>query len=235
MQTDFKTVKVELEHGVAVLRMDNPPVNQMSQDFMTELDRAVRAALADAEIKALVLTGAGKNFVAGGDVAEMLPEKDKARFVERLMWVHRLFNVMEQGPKPVIAALNGNCLGGGLEMAMACHYRVAAPGISVGLPEVTLGLIPGSAGTQRLPRLIGLPEALDLMTTGRFIKAEKAWSLGLVDELAPADKLVEAALAAAAKFLNGHFTYKTRVASRRFDRLPSALEKADLLSFARAN
>ena len=235
MQTDFKTVKVDIRDGVAVLRLDNPPVNQMSRDFMAELDQAVRAALAEPEIKALVLTGAGKNFVAGGDISEMLPEKDKARFVERLMWVHGLFNLLEQGPKPVIAALNGNCLGGGLEMAMACHYRVAAPGVSLGLPEVTLGLIPGSGGTQRLPRLVGLPEALDMMTSGKIIKAEKGHSLGLIDELAPADQLLEAALAAAAKFLRGEFSYKTRLASRRFDRLPSALEKADLLAFVKAN
>ncbi|MFH1033993.1 MAG: 3-hydroxyacyl-CoA dehydrogenase NAD-binding domain-containing protein [Pseudomonadota bacterium] len=235
MQMDFKTVKVELKDGVAVVRMDNPPVNQMSADFLSELDQAVRQALAEEQVKALVLTGTGQNFVAGGDVTQMLPEKDKARFVERLMWVHSLFNLMEQGPKPVIAAINGNCLGGGLEMAMACHYRVAVPGISLGLPEVKLGLIPGSAGTQRLPRLIGLPDALDLMTTGAFIKAEKGFSLGLIDELAPADKLVEAALAAVAQFQSGWFTYKTRMASRRFDRLPSVLEKADLLSFAKAS
>ncbi len=234
MMMDFKTVKVELKDGVAVLRMDNPPVNQMSQDFMGELDQAVRAALGEAQVRALVLTGTGKNFVAGGDVTQMLPEKDKARFVERLMWVHSLFNLMEQGPKPVIAAINGNCLGGGLEMAMACHYRVAVPGISVGLPEVKLGLIPGSAGTQRLPRLIGLPDALDMMTSGKFIKAEKAWSLGLVDELAPADKLLEVALAAVDKFQSGEFTYKTRMASKRFDRLPSVMEKADLIGFVKA-
>ncbi|MCB2188964.1 MAG: enoyl-CoA hydratase/isomerase family protein [Deltaproteobacteria bacterium] len=235
MKTDFKTVKVDLQDGVAILAMDNPPVNQMSTDFMNELDQAVRAALADDQVAALVLTGTGKNFVAGGDVTQMLPEKDKARFVERLMWVHSLFNLLEAGPKPVIAAINGNCLGGGLEMAMAAHYRVAVPGVSLGLPEVKLGLIPGSAGTQRLPRLIGLPDALEMMTTGQFIKAEKAFSLGLVDELAPADQLVEAALAALAKFRSGEFTYKTRVASRRFDRLPSFREKADLVNFAKVN
>ncbi|MBI4799723.1 MAG: enoyl-CoA hydratase/isomerase family protein [Desulfarculus sp.] len=234
MKTDYQTVKVELKDGVAVLRMDNPPVNQMSQNFMGELDLAMRAALTDAEVKAIVLTGTGKNFVAGGDVTQMLPVTDKADFVERLMWVHSLFNAMEQGPKPVIAALNGNCLGGGLEMAMACHYRVAAQGINLGLPEVKLGLIPGSAGTQRLPRLIGLPDALEYMTTGNFMKAEKGWSLGLIDELAPADKLLDTALKAAAKFLGGELTHKTRLASRRFDRLPSAAEKKALMDFVKA-
>jgi 3-hydroxyacyl-CoA dehydrogenase/enoyl-CoA hydratase/carnithine racemase len=234
MKTDYQKVKVELKDGVAVLRMDNPPVNQMSADFMNELNLAVREALADAEVKVVILTGTGKNFVAGGDVTQMLPVTDKAYFVERLMWVHDLFNAMEQGPKPVIAALNGNCLGGGLEMAMACHYRVAAQGVNVALPEVKLGLLPGSAGTQRLPRLIGLPDALEYMTTGNFMKAEKGWSLGLIDELAPAGKLMDVALAAAAKFMKGELTHKTRVASRRFDRLPSAAEKKALMDFVKA-
>jgi enoyl-CoA hydratase/carnithine racemase len=221
MKTDYQKVKVELKDGVAILRMDNPPVNQMSADFMNELNLAMREALAEAGVKAIVLTGTGKNFVAGGDVTQMLPVTDKAFFVERLMWVHDLFNAMELGPKPVIAALNGNCLGGGLEMAMACHYRVAAQGVNVGLPEVKLGLLPGSAGTQRLPRLIGLPDALDYMTTGKFMKAEKGWSLGLIDELAPADKLMEVALAAAAKFLDRKST-RLNSSHRYISRMPSS-------------
>jgi 3-hydroxyacyl-CoA dehydrogenase/enoyl-CoA hydratase/carnithine racemase len=234
MKTDYQTVKVEIRDGVALLRMDNPPVNQMSQVFMGELDQAMRQALMAAEVKAIILTGTGQNFVAGGDVTQMLPVTDKSMFVERLMWVHSLFNAMEQGNKPVIAAINGNCLGGGLEMAMSCHYRVAVKGVSLGLPEVKLGLLPGSGGTQRLPRLIGLPDALEYMTTGNFLKAEKGWSLGLVDELATADQLMDTALAAAAKFLKGELTHKTRVASRRFDRLPSAAEKKALMDFVKA-
>ena len=234
MKTDYQYVKVELSQGLALLRMDNPPVNQMSQVFMGELDQAMRGALAEESVKAIILTGTGSNFVAGGDVTQMLPVKDKAMFVERLMWVHSLFNAMEQGPKPVIAAINGNCLGGGLEMAMACHYRVAVKGVSLGLPEVKLGLLPGSAGTQRLPRLIGLPDALEYMTTGNFMKAEKAWSLGLVDELATAEGLIDTARAAATQFLKGYQTIKTRMASRRFDRLPSAAEKTALMNFVKA-
>jgi enoyl-CoA hydratase/carnithine racemase len=234
MKTDYQTVHVELRDGVAILRMDNPPVNQMSHDFIEELRQATDEALADQAVEAVILTGTGKNFVAGADVTQLLTVDDRGPLMERLMWVHQWFNSLEMAAKPVIAAINGNCLGGGLEMAMACHYRVAAPGVNVGLPEVKLGLLPGSAGTQRLPRLIGLPTALDLITTGRFIKAEKGWSLGLIDEVAPADKLVETALAAVNKFSNRVISLNLRRSGQRFDRLPSASEKKNIIGFTKA-
>ncbi len=234
MKTDYRCVKVELDQGVAILRMDNPPVNQMSEHFVQELRQASLEAVADPQIKAVVLTGTGKNFVAGADVTQLLQVKEPAPFVEKLMSVHEWLNALEQGPKPVIAAINGNCLGGGLEIAMAAHYRIAVTGINLGLPEVKLGLLPGSAGTQRLPRLIGLPNALDLMTTGRFVKADKALSLGLVDQVVTAAELVPAALQAAAQFLDRQLSLKTRVASRRFDRLPSLSEKATLMAYSKA-
>ncbi|MCF8033010.1 MAG: enoyl-CoA hydratase/isomerase family protein [Desulfarculaceae bacterium] len=233
MKTDYKTVKIELVDGVAILSMDNPPVNQMSEHFILELKEASLAALADPEVKALVITGTGKNFMAGADVTQLLPVTDKAPFVEKLMEVHRWFNALEQDPTPVVAAINGNCLGGGMELALACNYRVAASGVSVGLPEVKLGLLPGSAGTQRMPRLIGLPDALDLITTGKFIKAEKGFSLGFIDEVAPADQLIDTALAGAKKFLSRELDIRTRMASRRFDRLPSASEKEHLLNYVK--
>ena len=234
MKTDFQKVKVELSDGVALLRMDNPPVNQMSHDFIGELQEACLAALDDAEVKALIITGTGKNFMAGADVTQLLGVKDPAPVLERLMWVHQWFNALEQGPKPVIAAINGNCLGGGMELALACNYRVAAAGVSIGLPEVKLGLLPGSAGTQRMPRLIGLPDALDLMTTGKFIKAEKGFSLGVIDQVAPAEKLLEAAQGAAQQFISRQMDWRTRQASKRFDRLPSASEKVHLLNYVKA-
>jgi len=234
MKTDYQTVKVELKDGVAVLRMDNPPVNQMSEHFLQELNQATEAAQADPEVKVVILTGTGKNFVAGADVTQLLKANEPEIFYEKLMWVHAWFNAMEQGDKPFIAAINGNCLGGGLEMAMACNYRVAAKGVSVGLPEVSLGVIPGSAGTQRLPRLIGLPNALDLMTSGKFIKAEKGWSYGLIDELAPPEKLLETALAVAEKFKQGSLRQGTRMASRRYDRLSSASEKKNLIAYVKS-
>ncbi|MCB2189548.1 MAG: enoyl-CoA hydratase/isomerase family protein [Deltaproteobacteria bacterium] len=234
MKTDYKTVKVETDQGVALVRMDNPPVNQMSEHFIEELRQATLEALAEPTVKVIILTGTGQNFVAGADVTQLLTVQDQAAFVQKLMYVHEWFNALELGPKPVIAAINGNCLGGGLEMAMACHYRIAAKGVNLGLPEVKLGLLPGSAGTQRLPRIIGLPNALDLMTTGKFIKAEKAWSFGLVDELAPAEGLLDAARDAAARFQSGMLSFRSRPASRRFDRLPSYSEKQALIAFVKS-
>ncbi|BEQ14636.1 3-hydroxyacyl-CoA dehydrogenase NAD-binding domain-containing protein [Desulfoferula mesophila] len=234
MNTDYKTVKMELQDGVLIIQMDNPPVNQMSEHFILELKQATLEAVEDPAVKVIILTGTGKNFVAGADVTQLLTVTEKAPFVAKLMDVHAWLNGLEASPKPIIAAINGNCLGGGMEIALACHYRVAAQGVSLGLPEVKLGLLPGSAGTQRMPRVIGLPDALDLMLTGKFIKAQKAWSLGLVDELAPLDKLRETALAAAANFQKGLLSHHSRRASRRFDRLPSASEKKHLINFIKA-
>ncbi len=234
MKTDYQTVKIALKDGVAILRMDNPPVNQMSEHFILELKQASLEAVKDPEVKAVIITGTGKNFMAGADVTQLLTVTEKAPFVEKLMEVHHWFNALEQDPTPVIAAINGNCLGGGMELALACNYRVAAKGINVGLPEVKLGLLPGSAGTQRMPRLIGLPQALDLITTGRFLKAEKGFSLGFIDEVVPAGQLLEAALVAAEKFLRRELDIRTRMASRRFDRLPSASEKEHLINYVKA-
>eukprot|EP01022_Parablepharisma_sp_SALTPOND_P025779 TRINITY_DN6077_c0_g1_i1.p2 TRINITY_DN6077_c0_g1~~TRINITY_DN6077_c0_g1_i1.p2 ORF type:complete len:710 (-),score=303.30 TRINITY_DN6077_c0_g1_i1:7-2136(-) len=234
MKTDYKTVKIELADGVAILRMDNPPVNQMSEHFILELKQASLEAVKDPEIKAVIITGTGKNFMAGADVTQLLTVTEKAPFVEKLMEVHRWFNTLEQEPTPVIAAINGNCLGGGMELALACNYRVATSGINVGLPEVKLGLLPGSAGTQRMPRLVGLPEAIDMITTGKFLKAERGFSLGFIDEVVSADQLLDTALAAAQKFIKGELLISTRMASRRFDRLPSASEKEHLFNYVKA-
>ncbi|MCB2190178.1 MAG: enoyl-CoA hydratase/isomerase family protein [Deltaproteobacteria bacterium] len=234
MNTQYQAVKVELIDGVAVVQMDNPPVNQMSEHFVLELKQATLEAVEDPQVKAIILTGTGKNFVAGADVTQLLTVKEKAPFVAKLMDVHAWLNSLEASAKPVIAAINGNCLGGGMEIALACHYRIAAQGVSLGLPEVKLGLLPGSAGTQRMPRVIGLPDALDLMLTGKFIKAQKAWSLGLVDEVVPLDQLREASLVAAEKFKKGELSHRSRMASRRFDRLPSAGEKEHLINFIKA-
>ncbi|RJX34732.1 MAG: 3-hydroxyacyl-CoA dehydrogenase [Desulfarculus sp.] len=234
MQTDYKWLKVEVMDGVAVIAFNNPPVNQLSEHMVLEFVDAVQQAWADQGVKAIVLTGTGKNFVAGADITQLVKITDKARFLPLLKKNHEFHNALEMSRKPIIAAVNGNCLGGGLEIAMACHYRVAAAGVNLGLPEVKLGLLPGAGGTQRLPRLIGLPNAMDMITTGKFIKADQAFSYGLVDQVAPAEGLLKAALAAAQKFLSGQMTTATRMASQRFTRLPSAAEKKALLAYGRS-
>jgi len=142
-------------------------------------------------------------------------------------------NSIEVGPKPVIAAINGNCLGGGLETAMVCHYRVAAEGVNLGQPEVQIGLIPGAGGTQRLPRLIGLNNALEMIAVGKPIKAEKAYSRGLVDEVVTQEELLDTAIKAARRFISGELNLKIRMTRNRTDRLPSAAEKKSFLDVSK--
>ena len=234
MKTDYKTIKVKLKDGVAVLTMDNPPVNQLSPNFATELAESIGEAFKDDEVQAVVLTGTGKNFVAGADITQIQGIKNKNDVFPKALMMAQFISSIETGTKPVIAAINGNALGGGLEISMGCHYRVAAKGIDLGQPEVKIGLIPGAGGTQRLPRLIGLPNALEMITVGNPIKAEKAWSRGLVDEVVDPDKLIETALKAAKKFISRQLNLKTRMTRNMNARLPSTAEKKALLGFTKA-
>lgn len=214
---------------MAVLTIDSPPVNQMSPQLSSDLAQALTEGLSYPDVKALILTGTGKNFVAGADITELQSLKNRREAFRLAQTASSLFNMIETGSKPVIAAINGNCLGGGLELAMACHYRVAAKAASLGLPEVQIGVIPGAGGIQRLPRLIGLPYALELITTGRSLPAEKALSMGLVDESVDSDELMEAALKAAQRFIAGEMDRKTLMTKSRKDLLPSGEAKRALI------
>ena len=194
MKTDFSNLRVEIRDGVAVLFMSNPPVNQLSEHFVMELVEGITGGFEDPEIKAVVLTGTGRNFIAGADLTEVYKVKEKAAMLPKVRAMSAFLNQIEMGPKPVIAAINGNALGGGLEIAMACHYRIASKGVQLGQPEVQVGLIPGAGGTQRLPRLIGLPNALEMITVGKPIDAHRALSRRLIDEVADPENLVQTAL-----------------------------------------
>jgi 3-hydroxyacyl-CoA dehydrogenase/enoyl-CoA hydratase/carnithine racemase len=232
METDYKTIRVEIKDGVAVLFMNNPPVNQMSPGFSRELREAINRAFQDEDIKAVVLTGTGKNFIAGADITQLYAVKERDTIHQVAMDGARFLHSIECGPKPVIAAINGNCLGGGLETAMACHYRVAAKGASLGQPEVQIGVIPGAGGTQRLPRLVGLYNALEMITAGKPIKAEKAHMQGLVDELVDQENLLKTALKAAQRFISGELKLEMQMTRNRSDRLPSAAEKKSMVNAA---
>jgi 3-hydroxyacyl-CoA dehydrogenase/enoyl-CoA hydratase/carnithine racemase len=234
MKTDYKTLQTELKNGVALFIMNNPPVNQLSQHFVLELAEAFTEANHDEKIKAIVLTGTGRNFLAGADITQIRAVKTGDEILPKLRQNIRFLNAVETGPKPVVAAINGNCLGGGLEIAMVCHYRVAARGVNLGQPEVQIGLIPGAGGTQRLPRLVGLRYALEMITIGKPISAEKAHSIGLVDEVVEADQLLTAAVNAANRFTTGKINIKFRTTRNRSDRLPSAAEKKGMLELAKA-
>jgi 3-hydroxyacyl-CoA dehydrogenase/enoyl-CoA hydratase/carnithine racemase len=234
MKTGYNTIQVELKDDVAVFIMNNPPVNQLSKHFVLELADAFTKAYKDEGIKAIVLTGTEKNFIAGADITQIKDVKAKDESLPRLKEFNRFLNAIETGPKPVVAAINGNCLGGGLEVAMVCHYRVATQGVNLGQPEVQIGLIPGAGGTQRLPRLVGLRYGLEMITIGKPIRAELAHSRGLVDEVAEPDQLVNKAVKAAKQFIAGRINIKLRTTRDRHDRLPSAAEKRGMIELARA-
>jgi 3-hydroxyacyl-CoA dehydrogenase/enoyl-CoA hydratase/carnithine racemase len=234
MKTDYKTIQVAMKDGVAVLTMNNPPVNQLSEHFVLELAQAIGEAFEDDAVKALVLTGSGGNFIAGADITQIKDVKTREELLPKMKENMRFYNSIETGSKPVVAAVNGNCLGGGLELAMCCHYRVAVKGVNLGQPEVQIGLIPGAGGTQRLPRLIGLRYALEMITIGKPIKAETAHQRGLVDEVVEADQLIDASVKAAGRFIAGQLNIKARATRNRHYWIPSAAEKKAMMDFTKA-
>ena len=181
------TVHYEQRGDIALLTVDNPPVNPLSSGVRQGLSDGLAKALSDDSISAIVLTGAGRAFIAGADISEFGGASQGPS-------LHDCLNAMDDSSKPIVAALNGTAFGGGLEVALCCHNRVIAPSAQVGLPEVKLGLLPGAGGTQRLPRLVGAEKALNFMLSGDGIPGPAAKELGIVDEVADGD-VVEAAIA----------------------------------------
>lgn len=199
------TIQLSQHGSVAVITVDNPPVNAMSQAVRAGLQDAMKQAFAE-DNKAIVLICAGRTFIAGADISEFgKPPADPS--------LPDLLRLVESSPVPVIAAIHGTALGGGLETAMSCHYRIASPSAKLGLPEVLLGLLPGAGGTQLTPRLIGVEAALGLMTSGKPISSAQALKAGLLDRIAEGD-LLDAALAFADELIN------TGAGPRRTSALP---------------
>jgi 3-hydroxyacyl-CoA dehydrogenase len=176
-----------IERRAAVLTFDNPPVNGLSQSVRAGLAEALERAVADRSCDAIVLAGGGRHFSAGADIREFGTDAATAEPTLR-----QLIDRVESSDKPVIAAIRGSCLGGGLELALAAHHRIAAADASLGLPEVKLGLIPGAGGTQRLPRLVGPARALDLILSGEAVRAEALQESGVLDQVASRDPIGEA-------------------------------------------
>ena len=166
-----------VEDGVAVLTVDSPPVNALGAAVRDGVAQRIREASADPVVQAIVLHCAGRTFFAGADISEFGKPP-------RGIPLGDMIAVIEGAPKPVVAAIHGTALGGGLETALGCHYRVAVPSAKVGLPEVKLGIVPGAGGTQRLPRVVGVERALQMITSGEFVGAKAAAEMGLVDEIA---------------------------------------------------
>ncbi len=169
-------------------------LNALNTEVLAELDSAVDQVAGDSAVKVVIVTGAGeKAFVAGADIAEM-KDMDPSQALEFGLYGNKVFRRLELLPQPTIAAVNGFALGGGCELALACDLRIASASAKFGEPEVSLGIIPGFGGTQRLPRLVGVSRALDLILTGRMIDAQEALVLGLVDRVVPAEALMEECL-----------------------------------------
>jgi enoyl-CoA hydratase/carnithine racemase len=183
---DLQNAKYTLEDRIAIITLDHPPVNALNSQTMNDLDAALDMALEDDAVKVIIITGAGRSvFVAGADISEFDQIRDASHAEELLRAGHAVFSKIETSKKPVIAAINGICLGGGLELAMACHLRVAGHRARIGQPEINLGLMPGWGGTQRLPRIVGPSKAAEMILTGDPIGAQEAHRLGLVNQVVP--------------------------------------------------
>jgi 3-hydroxyacyl-CoA dehydrogenase len=217
---------LDVRGDVAVITVNHPPVNAINDDVARELAEDIQTAQQDAAVHAIVIAGAGRTFIAGADIRllEMVAAGQASKFD-----LHPLLTQIEDSAKPVIVAMHGTTLGGGNELAMAAHYRVAAPGAQIGQPEVNLGIIPGAEGTQRLPRLVGVAAALDMCVTGKPIKAPRALYLGLVDRVVEGD-LVDGAIAFAREVAPRASHRKTR---DRSDKLGTREENEGLFTAAR--
>ncbi len=189
----------QIEGNVATITINNPPRNIITLPLMDELEQTIDALSENPAVKAVVLTGNGSVFISGADIHEILAIPNAAEGEKLSKRGHVLFNKIEWMRKPVIAAINGFCLGGGLELALACHIRIAGDRSRLGLPEIGLGIMPGFGGTQRLSRLVGMAKAMELILTGDMFSAEEAKAIGLVNRVVPETEVLKEAQGLAKK------------------------------------
>ena len=209
-------VRLEVADGVGTIRLDRPKMNAISIQVQEEIRAAAAEAAERDDVKAVVVYGGERVFAAGNDVKEMA-DMSYTDMVKRSGPLQSAVTAVARIPKPVVAAVTGYALGGGCELALAADVRFAADNAVLGQPEVLLGIIPGAGGTQRLTRLVGPSRAKDLIFTGRFVKADEALAIGLVDRLFPAESVYDEAVAWAQQFA-GAATYALRAAKECIDR-----------------
>jgi len=190
---EYQNASVTVEDGIATIVINHPPVNSLSTPVIRDLQGVLNEIKADASVKAIIVTGAGMFFVAGADIKEISDIKDGAQGANLARQGERFFREIELLDIPVIAAINGMCLGGGTELAMACHMRIASDRAKIGQPEINLGIIPGFGGTQRLPRLVGIGKALEIILSGDPITAAEAKAVGLVNRVVPEAEVMKQA------------------------------------------
>ena len=179
-----------ISHHIARITLHNPPANTLTGSVLKQLDQVLGDIEQDDYVRAVIVTGSGRFFSAGADIHELTRLTSPHAGTEFALQGQALFSHVERCDKPIIAAINGICLGGGLELALACHLRIAAAGVTLGLPEIKLALIPGLGGTQRLSRVVGASNAAEMLLTGESMTAEEAVKIGLVGRVVPADQLM---------------------------------------------
>jgi enoyl-CoA hydratase/carnithine racemase len=209
-------VRLEVADGVGTLRLDRPKMNALNVQVQEEIRAAAAEATERDDVKAVVVYGGERVFAAGADVKEMA-DMSYTDMVRRSGALQSSFTAVARIPKPTVAAITGYALGGGCELAMCTDVRFAAEDAVLGQPEILLGIIPGAGGTQRLTRLVGPAKAKDLIYTGRFVKADEALAIGLVDRVVPADQVYDEAVTWASQFA-GAASYALRAAKESIDR-----------------
>jgi enoyl-CoA hydratase/carnithine racemase len=209
-------VRLEVADGVGTIRLDRPKMNALDAQMQEEIRAAAGEATERDDVKAVVVHGGEKVFAAGADVKEMAA-MSYTDMIKRSSGLTSAFTAVARIPKPVVAAVNGYALGGGCELALCADIRIAADNATFGQPEILLGIIPGAGGTQRLSRLVGPSRAKDIIFTGRFVKAEEALAIGLVDKVVPAESVYDEAVAWASQF-TAAATYAVRAAKEAIDR-----------------
>ncbi len=202
MRGPAEFVRLEVDAGIGTIRLDRPPMNPLSVQVQEEIRAAAGEAAQRRDVAAVVVYGGAKVFAAGADIKEM-QTMSYTDMVERSAPLQSSLTAVARIPKPTVAAITGYALGGGCELALACDFRVAADNAKLGQPEILLGIIPGAGGTQRLSRLVGPARAKDLIYSGRFVAADEALSIGLVDKVVPADEVYDTAIAWMRSFVGG--------------------------------
>ena len=195
-------VNLEVREGVGLIRLDRPKVNALNRALVSELGEALERSAEDASVRSIVVWGGERVFAAGADIIEMT-DLDPVTMYRYIGLFHTVFSRLERLPKVTVAAINGFALGGGCELALACDFRVGASDAALGQPEIALGIIPGAGGTQRLPRLVGMTRAKELIYSGRRVRAQEAREIGLLDEVVERDEVLDRALELAGRYALG--------------------------------
>jgi enoyl-CoA hydratase/carnithine racemase len=209
-------VRLEVDDGIGTIRLDRPPMNALNSEIQHGLLAVAREATERRDVAAVVVYGGEKVFAAGADIKEM-ESMSYTDMVDHSVLLQEFTKALASIPKPTVAAITGYALGGGCEVALACDFRVVAEDARLGQPEILLGIIPGAGGTQRLARLVGPAKAKDLVFSGRFVGADEALAIGLVDEVVPAAEVYSAARARVAGYVGGP-AYALRAAKEAIDR-----------------